>query len=77
MMRWPVKSPAASDTSHAKGGPMTLGLSIASLAQPDSAPMKGVSVGPPGIRTFTVMPLPANSAAQTAELASSAALVAP
>ena len=36
-----------------------------------------LSVGPPGISTFTVMPLPANSVAQTAELASSAALVAP
>ena len=75
--RFPVKPFAASDISQTAGGPMIAGRSICSRGQPASSDTKGVSVGPPGISTLTVMPLSFNSSAHTADIDSSADLVAP
>ena len=56
---------------------MICGRSIFSRGQPDASEIIGVSVGPPGTSTFTVMPLAASSLAHTAVIDSSAALAAP
>ena len=46
-------------------------------SMPDSGVINGVSVGPPGTTTLTVMPLPSSSFDQAADPASRAALLAP
>src|SRR5262245_54119489 len=77
VMRWPEKLSEAADTSQRVGGPMMSGRSILSRGQPDASEMSGVSVGPPGTSTLTVMPLPSSSLAHTADRDSNAALAAP
>ena len=67
----------ASDISQEIGGPMIAGLSIWSRGQPEASLMNGVSVGPPGTRTLTPTPVPSSSSAHTADIDSSADLVAP
>ena len=56
---------------------MISGRSIFARSQPAPSEMNGVSVGPPGISTFTVMPRSFSSAAQIADMDSSADFVAP
>ena len=56
---------------------MIAGFSILSRGIPASSLMNGVSVGPPGTRMFTVIPVSASSLAQTADMDSSAAFDAP
>jgi hypothetical protein len=47
---------ASSEMSQQAGGPMISGRSILARSQPAPSEMNGVSVGPPGISTLTVMP---------------------
>ena len=75
--RLPFTPFEASDISHEIGGPMIAGFSIWLRGQPAASLMKGVSVGPPGTSTLTVMPVPSSSSAHTADIDSSADLVAP
>ena len=50
------------------GGPMISGRSIFSRGHPDASEISGVSVGPPGTSTFTVIGLPSSSFAHTADI---------
>ena len=64
----------SSETSQRMGQYMASGGISSARSKPASAVTIGVSAGPPGTTTLTVMPLPANSSAHDAEAASSAAL---
>ena len=62
------------EASQTTGGPMTLGLINADLADPGT---RGVSAAPPGTRTLTATPLPWRSSAMIAASASCAAFEGP
>src|SRR4051812_30139597 len=59
------------------GGAITSGEIKLLRSKPDSAGTMGVSAGPPGMTMLTVTPVPANSLACPADIASSAALHGP
>src|SRR5262245_47762000 len=52
--RSPVKSFASSEISQQTGGPIISGCNSFSRGQPESSPIRPVSVGPPGTTTLTV-----------------------
>src|SRR6516162_7443706 len=75
--RRPVTFPAASETSHRRGGTITSGWISLARSKPASSEIIGVFVTPPGTKTFTVTPVPSRSFAMIALSASSAALDGP
>ena len=67
----------ASEHSHRIGGTILDGAINEPRSKPDSSGAIGVSAGPPGTTTFTVTPLPSNSLAWPADIASIPALGGP